>query len=462
MEYDPNRTGSVDRLPPQNLEAEVGTIGAIMVDNNQLDAVVKILPTAEPFYRDSHQVIWASVLDMYRDNKPIDWVTLRDELERVGQFHAIGGMDGLTAIIEGVPSVRNGAYYAGIVREHSDRRRFIDIASRMLSDAYSYRNTAGEMITESMGRIFDLAEGQSRGRMRSVHEIMPERLAALSLRADTGEVTGLGSGWSDLDDLTGGFQPEQLIIIAGRPSMGKSAMGLNIADHLAFDMKCRVFYASLEMGQDSLVDRIIGSRGRIDSAKIRTGQGIGYKEIAALGMVRQQTNLPLLWIDDSPSQSMLSIMAAARSLSRKGGLGAIVVDYIQLVEPEDPRVSRQEQVAKISMRLKQLARELKVPVIALAQINRKAEERDGNRPRMSDLKESGGIEQDADMVLLLYRSDYYEKDREYAPVVESEVIVAKNRSGPTGTVKLGLNLPCMRFDQLNNHAQKYDDVGDEI
>lgn len=436
-----------DSLPPQNIEAEQGVIGSVLLDNGRLDAVVKILPAPDPFFRDSHQTIWRAVLDLYRDNRPVDVISLADELIRTGRFRAAGGDETLAQLANSVPHSANAEYYAEIVKQKSITRRLIEVAGEIIRDGYSNQYTAEEILAAAQSRIFDIAEGNATSRLRSVHELIPDVLAEIDRARNEGEITGLGSGWDDLDDVTGGFQPEQLIIVAGRPSMGKSMFGLNIADYIAFELEACVFFASLEMDHRSIVKRLIGARGRIDSWKIRTGNGFGYKEIDAIAQAREAMNRPLLWIDDSPSQSMLEIMASARSLARRFPLGAIVIDYIQLVEPEDPRAPRHEQVAKISRRLKQLARELKIPVIALAQLNRGPENREDHRPRMADLKESGSLEQDADIVILLHRADYYDKDREFQPIVPAEVDVAKNRNGATKTIGLALNLPCMRFEQ---------------
>lgn len=437
-----------DRLPPQNLEAEAGVIGSVMLDNSKLDGVVKTLPSPMLFYRDSHQIVWRIILGLYRDNLPVDGVSIGEELERRGQLKAVGGDFVIESFTASVPHAAHAEYYAGIVRQKATARNLVEIANDLIRDAYSNNFTADELLASAQARIFDLAEGRAENRLRPVCDILPGVMETIIRRGETRTFNGIGTPWPDLDFYTGGFQPEQLIVLAARPSVGKTAAALNIADHIAFELNKRVLFASLEMGSESLVERLLGSRGRVESHKIQSGYGLGQRELDALSIAGAAMAVPLFWIDDAPCQTVLQIMATARGLARRGGLDAVVVDYIQLVEPEDHRVSRQEQVAKISRRLKQLSRELRVPVIALSQLNRALENREDHRPRLADLKESGAIEQDADMVLFLHRPDYFDKDAEYVPIAETEFILAKNRNGATQTVRLGFDRACMRFVEM--------------
>jgi replicative DNA helicase len=442
--------GGSHRLPPQNIEAEEGVIGAVLLDGRTLDEVVKVLPNAEHFYRDKHQVIWRVIVELYRANKPADLVSVQDELDRAGKLESVGGMYGLASFVEGVPHAANAAYHAGIVREKSLGRDLIDLMSQVLMESYAGQFTSHELLAAAQIRMFDLADGRTEDRVKAVGEILPAVMEMIDRRS-RGEVpSGTTTPWNDLDLITGGFHPEQLIIIAARPSIGKSSIALNIADYVAFELQKRVLFVSLEMGRELVVERLIASRSPIASHKLASGVGITEQEIRKIGDandVMMRESLSLL-IDDSSAQGMLQVMATARGISRRSGLGLIVVDYIQLMDAEDPRVSRQEQVAKISRRLKQLARELRVPVVALSQLNRLLENREDHRPRLADLKESGAIEQDADIVMLLHQPDYFDGNGEKTAVSETEVIVAKNRNGQTGTAKLGFYRAYMKFVEM--------------
>src|SRR4051794_38014897 len=443
-----------DRLPPQNLDAEQGVLGSVLLDNDVLHEVVPILKV-EDFYRDVHQVLYRTIRDLYDLGKAIDVITLAEELTRRDQFKAIGGDETLAQIVNCVPHAANGKYYADIVRQKSISRDLIECANEMLRDGYSNNFTAEQLLEAAEQRVFNIAEDQTKGDTVEVKDVLHEAMERIGLHAESKHaISGVSTGYHELDDMTTGFQPNQLIIIAARPSMGKTALALNICEHAAADLKLPVLFVSLEMGRMELAERILCSRSRVDGHKLRTGQGIGAKEMAMLGRGYDAIRLAPLFIDDTPARNMLQITANARRLRLRQNLGMIVVDYIQLVDSEDSRDSRQEQIAKISRRLKTLARQLQVPVIALSQLNRAVENREDRRPRMADLRESGAIEQDADLVLLLHRPEYYDPNDQ--PGI-AELIVAKNRNGATGPVKLTFLKHITRFENLANIASPIDD-----
>ena len=445
-----------DRIPPQNVEAEEGVIGGILLDNEVLHDVMTAL-SAHDFYREAHQTIFRAITDLYDLGKAVDAITLADELTTRNQYQAIGGDETLSRIIHSVPHSANAKYYAQIVREKSVSRQLIEAANEILRDGYSNSFTASDLLESAERKVFNIAEEQTQGDTNEIRDIVMKAMERIGARSETRHsITGVASGIYELDDITGGFQPEQLIILAARPSMGKTALALNFCDHASIDCKVPALFVSLEMGELELAERLLGSRSRVDSHKLRTGQGLGTPEMKLLGKGYEELRAAPIFIDDTPSRNMLQITANARRLKMRQNLGMILVDYIQLIDSEETRDSRQEQIAKISRRLKTLARELKVPVIALSQLNRAVENREDRRPRMADLRESGAIEQDADLVLLLHRPDYYDPNDQ--PGI-SELIIAKNRNGATGSVKMTFLKNYMKFDNLANIAEPPIDHG---
>ncbi len=448
-------TGLVDdKVPPQNLEAELGVLGGILLDNEVLHEIIPVLKTAD-FYRDSHQTIYRAIRDLYDQTKAIDSITLEEELRRRDELERIGGLDTILQILGSVPHAVNARYYAQIVREKAIARNLIEAVNEILREGYSNSMTAEELLAAAERRIFAIAEDQVAGETVELKDVMGDAMARIDLRVSSKHpLTGVGTGFLDLDDITGGFQGAQLIILAARPSMGKTACALNICEHVAIEQQQGVMFVSLEMGQLELAERLLCARSRVDGHKLRTGKGLSHNDMIQLsrGYEELRTGAPLM-IDDTPSRNMLQITANARRLKMRHKIGLIVVDYIQLIDSDETRDSRQEQIAKISRRLKTLARELDVPVIALSQLNRGVENREDKRPRMADLRESGAIEQDADLVLLLHRPEYYDPNDQ--PGI-AELIIAKNRNGATDTVKLSFRKNFMRFENLANISEPYD------
>jgi replicative DNA helicase len=448
--------GMADRLPPQNLEAEQGVLGSILLDNEVLHDIIPIL-RPEHFYRDSHQVLYRAIRDLYDAAKAIDSITLEEELRRRDELDKVGGLEAILQIYASVPHSANARYYAQIVREKAVARELIETANEMLRDGYSNTYSAEELLTNAERRVFAIAEDQVSGDTIELKDVIAEAMARIDTRVSSRHpLTGVGTGFLDLDDITGGFQGAQLVIVAARPSMGKTAFALNICEHAAIEQRLPALFVSLEMGQLELAERLLCARARVDGHKLRTGKGLSHGDMIQLsrGYEELRSGAPLL-IDDTPARNMLQITANARRLKLRQKIGLVVVDYIQLVDAEEQRDSRQEQIAKISRRLKTLARELEVPVIALSQLNRAVESREDRRPRMADLRESGAIEQDADLVILLHRPEYYDPNDQ--PGV-AEVILAKNRNGATGPVKLQFTKNIMRFENLANIVDPIDEA----
>jgi len=445
-----------DRLPPQNLDAEQGVLGSVLLDNDVLHEVIPVL-TVEDFYRDTHQIIYKAVRDLYDLGKAIDAITLADELTRREQIVAVGGVEFLAQVVNSVPHAANARYYADIVRQKSISRQLIEGANEILRDGYSNNYTAEELLESAERRVFQIAEEQTKGDTVELKDVVIRAMDRIIARSESRHpITGIATGYYDLDDITGGMQQEQLIILAARPSMGKTAFALNICDHATVVLQKPVLFVSLEMGQLELAERLICARSRVDGHKLRTGQNMGTREISQLSKGYDELRGAPLFIDDTPSRNMLQITANARRLKMRADLGMIMVDYIQLIDSDDSRDSRQEQIAKISRRLKTLARELHVPVVALSQLNRGVENREDRRPRMADLRESGAIEQDADLVLLLHRPDYYDVNDQ--PGI-AELIVAKNRNGATGSVKMTFLKNYTKFENLATVAEAPIDQG---
>ncbi len=348
-----------DRLPPQNLEAERSVLGSVLLDNDVLHEIVPMLAVSD-FYRDVHQTIYQAIRDLYDLGKGIDAVTLADELTRRDQFEKVGGDETLTEIVNSVPHAANAKYYAGIVREKAIGRQLIDSATEIIRDGYSNQYTAQELLESAERKVFAIAEEQIQGDTLDLNDIITKAMDRIAERASSGghAVTGVATGLTDLDDITGGFQPGQLVVLAARPSMGKTALALNICEHASLREKTAVLLVSLEMGHMEIAERLLCARSRIDNYKLRTGKGmsgVGVMPHLTKAYSELRSGAPF-FIDDTPARNMLQITASARRLRLRNKIGLIVVDYIQLVDSEDSRDSRQEQIAKISRRLKTLAR----------------------------------------------------------------------------------------------------------
>ena len=439
-----NDSSGPDRLPPQSPEAERSTLGSMLRDNAVINDVLQFLNT-ENFYFDAHQKIFQAIKTIYNDGHPVDILILSHHLQQAKQLEDIGGSVYLGELWEAAPTAANAEYYAKIVRDKSIVRSLIHASTEILRDAYDQVQPAEELLGGAERKILDIAEKGVTSNTHTIQMAIKEVYDRINQRAgrkDPNAISGLATGFVDLDSLTAGFQNSELVILAARPSVGKTAMALNIVRHVIVEEKLPVLFVSLEQSRIELAERLLVSQARVDSQKLRKGHQNADEmgKLIAAGDLLSDT---LLFIDDSPSQSMLRIAANARRLQLRNQIRLVVIDYLQLIEPENRRDPRQEQVAQISRRLKHLARELEIPVIALAQVNRTSEDRQDHRPRLADLRESGSIEQDADTVLMLHRPGRFDGGQEDNVI---EVIVAKQRNGPTGELTLAYLKQYMRFE----------------
>ncbi len=438
---------SIQRIPPQSLEAEVCTLGSMMLDRDCMGEIVQILEV-DYFYRQDHQLIYEALIMLYEQNKPVDLVILRDELNKRGQLEQVGGIDYLVSLAESVPSAANAEYYAGIVRDKGMLRNLITVTNDINGQAYEAIGEVGEVLEDAERKVFEVTQKKVSGQAHNMRDVMRDVFTSLETR-DGQLVTGLPTGYTELDEMTCGLQPGEMIIIAARPSMGKTALGLNIAEHVGADNKIPVAVFSLEMSAQLLAERVLAGRSHVDSQKLRRGM-LGDQDYANLQATAADLAESPIFVDDSSTLSPLELRAKARRLKMQHDIQLVVIDYMQLMNSPGAE-SRQQEVGLISRHMKALARELDIPVIAMAQLNRGPEGRDGHKPRMSDLRESGNIEQDADVVMLLHREGYYQKKAkedaekegmEYeggGPVEDensAEIIIEKQRNGPTGVIKL--------------------------
>jgi replicative DNA helicase len=437
----------VDRLPPHNAEAERGVIGGVLRDNVTLNDVQLIIKP-ENFYFDAHQKIFQAISDLWRDSQPVDLVLLHDQLRKNKQLEDVGGAAYLAELWESVPTGANAEYHAKLVRDAAMIRNLIHTGNEILRDAYDRTQAADEMVAQAERKILEIARAGLIGETLTLNEVVKEAFHRIDARVgkDNLALSGIPTGYVDLDNITAGLQNSELIIIAARPSVGKTAFALNIARHVILEERLPVLFVSLEMARVELAERLLACQARVDSHKIRKGH-LGSDDIQKLMEAGGLLSKTRLYIDDTPARSMLQIAATARRLMKKeeknGGLKMIVIDYLQLIEPENRRDPRQEQVAQISRRLKILARDLKIPVVALAQVNRASEDRQDHKPRLSDLRESGSIEQDADTVLMLHRPGKFDGAQDDNVL---EVIVSKQRNGPTGEITLTYLKQYMRYE----------------
>jgi replicative DNA helicase len=435
-----------DRLPPHSRDAERSVLGSMLRDNAVINDVLQYLNSAEGFYFDAHQKIFNAIKTIYNDGHPVDTLILSNYLQQAKQLEDIGGSIYLGELWDSAPTAANAEYYAKIVREKAITRSLIHASTEILRDAYDQAQPAEEMLGAAERKVLDIADKGVTSNTYTLYSALNDAYTRIDQRAgrkDPNAISGVASGFVDLDQLTAGFQNSELIILAARPSVGKTAMALNIVRHVIVEERLPVLFVSLEQTRVEMAERLLAAQARVDSHKLRKGHlsGDDISKLHAAGDVLRPAQL---FIDDSPSQGMLRIAANARRLRiREPKIRLVVIDYLQLIEPENRRDPRQEQVAQISRRLKHLARELEIPVMALAQVNRTSEDRQDHRPRLADLRESGSIEQDADTCLMLHRPGRFDGDKEDNVV---EVIVAKQRNGPTGDITLAWIKQYMRFE----------------
>ncbi|MEJ9281965.1 MULTISPECIES: replicative DNA helicase [Ureibacillus] len=433
----------IDRVPPHNHEAEQSVLGAIFLDPQALITASEIL-VPEDFYRIAHQKIFQTMLDLSDKGNAIDVVTVTEELSVRKELEDVGGLSYLMELANAVPTAANVSYYAKIVEEKSILRRLIRTATKIVEDSYIREDEVEELLSEAERKMMEVANRKNAGDFKHVKDVLVQTYDNIEqLQNRKGDVTGIPTGFTDLDRMTAGFQRNDLIIVAARPSVGKTAFALNIAQNVAVKARENVAIFSLEMGAEQLVMRMLCAEGNIDAQVLRTG-ALTAEDWSKLTIAMGTLSNAGIYIDDTPGLRVNEIRAKCRRLAQEKGLGMILIDYLQLIQGSGRRgENRQQEVSEISRSLKALARELHVPVIALSQLSRGVEQRQDKRPMMSDIRESGSIEQDADIVAFLYRDDYYDKETENKNMIE--IIIAKQRNGPTGTVTLAFKKEFNKF-----------------
>ena len=441
-------------VPPQNIEAEEAVLGSILLASDSIISVMEFL-VPDDFYRVAHQLIFAAMIELNQNSEAIDPITVSEKLRQKNQIENVGGEANIIELLDKVPTAANVEFYTQIVLEKSTRRKLIKTSTNIVKNAYQEDETIANVLDTAERDILSVSEGRNKAGFIPIRDVLHDAYASLEERSkNNGEVTGIATGYIGLDRMTSGFHADELIILAARPSVGKTAFVLNIAKNVAVNLNETVAIFSLEMGAESLVERIICSHASINAGHLKTGKLTDeeYTQyFVATGVLAEAP----IYIDDTPGIRVSEIRAKCRRLKQeRNNLGLVVIDYLQLIEGNG-KESRQQEVSEISRNLKKLAKELKVPVIALSQLSRGVEQRQDKRPIMSDIRESGSIEQDADIVAFLYRDDYYRQEPDengHVPEVEPnstiEVIIEKNRSGPRGTVELNFMKEFNKFTNL--------------
>jgi replicative DNA helicase len=440
------------KLPPHSIEAEQSVLGGLLLDNGAADRIADFL-SGDHFYSDAHRLLYNAIMQLVADNKPADVVTVAEALGSINKLDYVGGMNYLAALVENVPTAANIRRYAEIVHERAILRRLAAAGGEIAESAFHpLGRSVREILDQAETKVFEIAEHGARGQ-QGFQDIRPlltqvvERIEFLYNRDNPSDVTGIATGFTDLDRMTSGLQEGDLIVIAGRPSMGKTSLALNIAEHVSLVLKMPVAIFSMEMGATQLAMRLMGSVGRLDQQKIRTGR-LTNDDWERLSSALGKLNDAPIHIDETPAMNALEVRARSRRLARQygGKLGAIIVDYLQLMQAVSDGENRATEISEISRSMKALAKELKVPILALSQLNRSLEQRPNKRPVMSDLRESGAIEQDADVILFIYRDEVSNQDTQDKGV--AEIIIGKQRNGPIGMVRLAFLGENTRFENL--------------
>jgi replicative DNA helicase len=437
-------------VPPNNLRAEESVLGAMLLSREAIADVVEVLEP-EHFYKPAHAHLYEAVTSLYSAGEPVDAVTVAEELQRAGMLEEVGGQAVLLDFQATTPAISNAAHYARIVEEHALLRRLIIVSNEIAEMAYGMPDDVTKAVDDAEARMFDVAQRRVTNTTAPIKDLLPASLDRIEMLYDRGEaITGLSSGYVDLDEKLAGLQPSALYVVGARPAMGKTAFALGLAANSAMKDRRPVLVFTLEMSQLELCQRLLCSEALVDASRVKTGrleEGEWNRISHAVGRLAEAP----IFIDDNPHTSVMDIRAKARRLkSRQGDLGMVVVDYVQLMTGRSSAESRQVEVSEISRNLKILARELEAPVVALAQLNRALEQRQDKRPMLSDLRESGSLEQDADVVLFLYRDEVYDPDSPDKGM--AEVLVAKHRNGPTGRIKLAFRGQFTRFDNMARSA----------
>ncbi|MDQ0220959.1 replicative DNA helicase [Peribacillus cavernae] len=441
-----------DRIPPQNIEAEQAVLGAIFLEPSSLTLTSEIL-IPEDFYRSTHQKIFNVMINLNDLGKAVDLITVTEDLAASRNLEEVGGVSYLSELAGSVPTAANIEYYARIVEEKSLLRRLIRTATNIAQEGYSREDEVESLLGEAERNIMEVAQRKNTGAFQNIKDVLVKTYDNIEVLTNRkGEVTGIPTGFAELDRMTAGFQRNDLIIVAARPSVGKTAFALNIAQNVATKTEENVAIFSLEMGAEQLVMRMLCAEGNINAQNLRTGS-LTDEDWRKLTMAMGSLSNAGIYIDDTPGVRIGDIRSKCRRLKQEQGLGMILIDYLQLIQGNGRSgENRQQEVSEISRSLKALARELQVPVIALSQLSRGVEQRQDKRPMMSDIRESGSIEQDADIVAFLYRDDYYDKESENKNIIE--IIIAKQRNGPVGTVSLAF---VKEYNKFVNLERRFDD-----
>lgn len=434
----------IERIPPQNIEAEQAVLGAMLIKKEAVIEAMEIL-RPEDFYRDAHRVVFEAIMAVFQNDSAVDMITVTEQLKKSDLLDKAGGVAGVTALANAVPTAANVVYHAKIVREKAELRELINAGSEITGWAFEDSDDVDAVMDKAEKRILEVTARENSADFTSMKDIVISVFKQIEERStNKGGLTGVASGFTDLDRLTSGFQPSDLILVAARPSMGKTAFTLNIASYVAVHLDKPVAFFSLEMSKEQLAQRMLCSEGGIDSQRLRNGDMKDEDWEHVIAAADRLTYAPI-FIDDTPGITVMELRSKARRIKAEHGLSMVIIDYLQLMSGKGSKNgdNRQQEISEISRSLKALARELKVPVIALSQLSRSVESRQVKRPMLSDLRESGSLEQDADIVMFLYREDYYDKETEQQNV--TEVIVAKHRNGPIDTVRLYFDKEFTRF-----------------
>lgn len=434
----------IERIPPQNIEAEQAVLGAMLIKKEAVIEAMEIL-RPEDFYRDAHRVVFEAIMAVFQNDSAVDMITVTEQLKKSDLLDKAGGVAGVTALANAVPTAANVVYHAKIVREKAELRELINAGSEITGWAFEDSDDVDAVMDKAEKRILEVTARENSADFTPMKDIVISVFKQIEERStNKGGLTGVASGFTDLDRLTSGFQPSDLILVAARPSMGKTAFTLNIASYVAVHLDKPVAFFSLEMSKEQLAQRMLCSEGGIDSQRLRNGDMKDEDWEHVIAAADRLTYAPI-FIDDTPGITVMELRSKARRIKAEHGLSMVIIDYLQLMSGKGSKNgdNRQQEISEISRSLKALARELKVPVIALSQLSRSVESRQVKRPMLSDLRESGSLEQDADIVMFLYREDYYDKETEQQNV--TEVIVAKHRNGPIDTVRLYFDKEFTRF-----------------
>jgi replicative DNA helicase len=439
---------SSHKLPPQHIEAEQSVLGGILIENYAINKVMEILKP-DDFYRESHRKIYEALIVLSERDEPADSITLTNELKNNGHLDSVGGASYVATLIDLVPTAANIEYYAKIVKEKAILRKLIQTSTEIITQSYEDRGDVEGFLDEAERAIFDISENRVRPSFYPIRDVVKGSFKILERLYEKKElVTGIPSGFKDLDRMTAGFQPSDLIIVAGRPSMGKTAFCLNLAQYAAIEKKTPIAIFSLEMSKEQLVIRMLCSEAHVEGTKLRSGF-LSESDWPRLTIAAGNLSDAPIYIDDTAALSVLELRAKARRLkTERGGLGMLIVDYLQLMKGRARVESRQQEISEISRSLKALAKELNIPVIAVSQLSRKTEERTGNKPQLSDLRESGAIEQDADLILFIYRDEVYNRSEENPNRGKAEIIIGKQRNGPIGKIELAFLDKFTTFKEL--------------